>query len=345
MMAVTLKSIAAVSGVSIGTVDRVLHNRGGVSEETKIQVRKAAADLGYKSNIIGKALVTQRNPLKIGVIINAREFNYFAAEVWRGVEAGSEEIESFGVSVIPYPMEEVDEAAQLRLLAQAGEDRVNGLVIKPVNSPAIQRAIDKLVDEGISIITCTSDVVDSKRLCFVGHNHQHEGRMLGSLLSKVVGAEARIAIITGSMHVLGHKRKTEGFSSALMSRRPDAKILGVFETNHNIAVAVSIVEALCKDGAVDALCVQSMDKKGLESICKLFPEGEKPLICSFGTGEELSDLIAGGLVDFAIEENPYQQGYSAIRMMFDVLFNQLKPEFSFYEVDAHIVIDESYTRG
>lgn len=121
MMAVTLKSIAAVSGVSIGTVDRVLHNRGGVSEETKVQVRKAAADLGYKSNIIGKALVTQRNPLKIGVIINAREFNYFAAEVWRGVEAGSEEIESFGVSVIPYPMEEVDEAAQLRLLAQRGK--------------------------------------------------------------------------------------------------------------------------------------------------------------------------------------------------------------------------------
>jgi len=344
-MGVTLKSIAAASGVSIGTVDRVMHNRSGVKEETRILVQRAAQELGYKPNIIGKALVAQKNPLKIGIIINAREFNYFAQEVWRGVEAGNEEIESFGVSAIYYPMNTVDEAAQLQLLEQAREDGVNGLVIKPVNSPAVQQAIDSLVDSGIPVITCTSDIVDSRRLCFVGHNHQHEGKLLGSLLSKVIGPEARIAVITGSMHVLGHRRKTEGFSSAVMSRRPDARILGVFETNHNIGVAVSIVEALERDGAIDALCVQSMDKNGLESICRLFETDKKPLICSFGTGEELSGLIREGLVDFAIEENPYQQGYTAIRMMFEVLFNGLVPETSFCEVAAHIVIDESYARS
>lgn len=258
-MGVTLKSIAAVSGVSIGTVDRVLHNRSGVSEETRILVQKAAEELGYKSNIIGKALVAQKNPLKVGVVINAREFNYFALEVWRGIEAGSEEIENFGVSVLHYPMQTVDEETQLRLIAQAKQDGVNGLVIKPVNSRAVQTAIDDLVDHKVSVITCTSDIVDSKRLCFVGHDHGHEGRLLGSLLSKVIRPEARIAVITGSMNVLGHRKKTEGFSSALMARRPDARILGVFETNHNTALAVSIVEALERDGGVDALCVQSME--------------------------------------------------------------------------------------
>lgn len=341
-MRVTLKSIAAVSGVSIGTVDRVLHNRSGVSEETKAQVQKAAEELGYKSNIIGKALVAQRNPLKVGVIINAKEFNYFAEEVWRGVEAGSEEIESFGVSVIYYPMDTVDEGAQLLLLDKAKRDGVNGLVIKPVNSPAVQAAIDGLVDNKVSVITCTSDIVNSKRLCFVGHDHRHEGRMLGSLLSKVVPPEARIAVITGSMHVLGHRRKTEGFNSAVTEHRPDVKILGVFETNHNTALAVSIVDALEREGGVDALCVQSMDKKGLESICGHFEKGKKPLVCSFGTGAELSGLVMDGLVDFAIEENPYQQGYKAMKLMFDVLFNGYVPPSPFCEVEAHIVIDESY---
>lgn len=341
-MRVTLKSIAAVSGVSIGTVDRVLHNRGGVSKETRAQVQKAAKELGYKSNIIGKALVAQRNPLKVGVIINAKEFNYFAEEVWRGIEAGSEEIESFGVSVIYYPMDTVEEGAQLRLLEQAKQDGVNGLVIKPVNSPDVQAAIDRLVDDNVSVITCTSDIVNSKRLCFVGHDHRHEGRMLGSLLSKVIRPDARIAVITGSMHVLGHRRKTEGFNSAVMDRRPDAKILGVFETNHNTALAVSIVNALERDGGVDALCVQSMDQKGVENICGLFAKGRKPLVCSFGTGTELSGLIMDGLVDFAIEENPYQQGYMAMKIMFDVLFNGSVPPAPFCEVDAHIVIDESY---
>lgn len=344
-MSVTLKSIAAASGVSIGTVDRVMHNRSGVKEETRLQVQKAAEELGYKSNIIGKALAAQKNPLKIGVIINAKEFNYFAKEVWRGIEAGQEEIESFGVTVNYYPMRTVDEATQLKLIAQAREDCIHGLVIKPVNSPAVQAALDALVACRIPVITCTSDIVDSKRLCFVGHNHQHEGRMLGSLLGKVVRPEARVAVITGSMHVLGHRRKTEGFNSALMARRPDVKILGTFETNNNIGVAVSIVEALKSDGDLDALCVQSMDKEGIESLCSLFPKGKKPLICTFGTAKELSELISEGLVDFAIEENPYRQGYTAIRTMFDVLFNNQVPQTPFHEVAAHIVIDESYNQN
>lgn len=111
MMAVTLRSITATSGVSIGVVDRVPCSRGGVNGETKVQIWKAVADLGYKSNIIGEALVTQRNLLKTGVTTNAREFSYFAAEIWRGVEAGNEKVENFGVSVTSYPTEKVDGAA------------------------------------------------------------------------------------------------------------------------------------------------------------------------------------------------------------------------------------------
>lgn len=345
-MGVTLKSIAAASGVSIGTVDRVLHNRNGVSEETKVLVRRTAEELGYKSNIIGKALAAQKKPLRIGVIINAKEFNYFAEQVWSGVEAGREEIESFGVTVLYYPMDTVDENTQLKLLSKARKDLVNGLVIKPVNSPAVQRVLDDFADSGLPVITCTSDIVGSKRLCFVGHDHHHEGRLLGSLLGKAVCQNAHIAIITGSIHVLGHRRKTEGFSSALMLHRPDVKILGVFETNHNTNLAISIIKTLKRDGPVNAICIQSMDKQGIESICGLFAEeSNKPIVCSFGTRQELSELVLGGLVDFAIEENPYKQGYTAIKMMFDVLFNEAVPQTAFCEVNSRIVIDESYISG
>lgn len=343
-MGVTLKLVAAASGVSIGTVDRVMHGREGVKEETRLLVEKVAAELGYKSNIIGKALVAQRNPLKIGVIINAREYNYFAKEVWRGVEAGEAEIESFGVCVTYYPMDDFNEENQLRLLEQAGSHGLDGLIMKPINSPRLKSALDDLVTGGIPVITCTSDIVASKRLCFVGHDHMHEGRLLGSLLSKVIPPKARIGVIAGSVRILGHRRKAEGFHLAVMERRPDARFLGVFETNHDFNAAVSIVEALKGKGGVDALCVQSMDKEGMRNICRLFCGEKRPLICSFGTGEVLSELIGQGLVDFAIEENPYQQGYAAIKMMFKVLFNGFTPMAQFYEVPVNIVIDESYSR-
>lgn len=59
-MAVTAQQIADLAGVSRGTVDRALHNRGRVSPEVKEKIQKIAAELGYKPNLIGQALVRTR---------------------------------------------------------------------------------------------------------------------------------------------------------------------------------------------------------------------------------------------------------------------------------------------
>ena len=52
-MAVTIKQIAEMCGVSRGTVDRVLNNRGKVKKETEQMIRKIAEDLGYVPNMAG----------------------------------------------------------------------------------------------------------------------------------------------------------------------------------------------------------------------------------------------------------------------------------------------------
>ena len=42
--------IAEIAGVSRGTVDRALNNRGGVNEDVANRIRSIAKDLGYKTN-------------------------------------------------------------------------------------------------------------------------------------------------------------------------------------------------------------------------------------------------------------------------------------------------------
>ena len=51
---VTLNEIAKLANVSVGTVDRVIHNRGRVSEETKKRVQQLIDDLDYKPNVIAQ---------------------------------------------------------------------------------------------------------------------------------------------------------------------------------------------------------------------------------------------------------------------------------------------------
>ena len=59
-MRATIKMIAERAGVSIGTVDRVLHKRGRVSKETEALVLEICRKNDYAQNIVGKAMAMQR---------------------------------------------------------------------------------------------------------------------------------------------------------------------------------------------------------------------------------------------------------------------------------------------
>ena len=48
---VTINDVARAAGVSKGTVDRVLHNRGEVSAKSREKVLKVIEELGFKPNL------------------------------------------------------------------------------------------------------------------------------------------------------------------------------------------------------------------------------------------------------------------------------------------------------
>ena len=52
----TVQEIAKLANVSAGTVDRVLHNRKGVSQKTKEKIQAIIAEHDYKPNIIARQL-------------------------------------------------------------------------------------------------------------------------------------------------------------------------------------------------------------------------------------------------------------------------------------------------
>ena len=81
----TIKEIAALAGVSRGTVDRVLNNRGSVSAATAAKIKQIATALDYKPNRAGLALAAQKKKLRLGVILFSAE-NPFFADVLKSVQ-------------------------------------------------------------------------------------------------------------------------------------------------------------------------------------------------------------------------------------------------------------------
>ena len=80
----TIGDVAAVAGVSIGTVSKSLNGREGISAETRAKVHEAAQQLGFHSNALARSLLTGRS-FTVGLITND-SFGRFSIPVMLGAE-------------------------------------------------------------------------------------------------------------------------------------------------------------------------------------------------------------------------------------------------------------------
>ena len=64
-----IKEIAEAAKVSIGTVDRALNGRSGISEATRQRVLEVAQQLLYQPNLAARVLSKGRADLRIGVCV------------------------------------------------------------------------------------------------------------------------------------------------------------------------------------------------------------------------------------------------------------------------------------
>jgi len=83
-MAIRLKDVAAVLGISISTVNAALQNRSDISKATRARVLKKARDLGYRPNWVARSLVTQKTQI-IGVVVPDLSRSFFS-QVIKGID-------------------------------------------------------------------------------------------------------------------------------------------------------------------------------------------------------------------------------------------------------------------
>ncbi len=126
-MNVTTKEIAAICGVSIGTVDRAFHNRSGIKPETKEKILKVAEELGYRPHRLARSLKQGRS-MTLGVVVFDLE-NQFFSQLVTAIEARA--IESDYVVYLAITAGDPDK--ERKYLDNLSSLNVDGIIIFPVN--------------------------------------------------------------------------------------------------------------------------------------------------------------------------------------------------------------------
>ena len=241
-----IREIAAQSGLSQATVDRVLHGRGGVRASTVREVEQAIADLDR-----------QQSQLRIGgrtfmvdVVVQAPA--RFSAAVQAALEA---ELPGLRPAVIRSRFHFLDNPAVgdlVTVLERVGRARSHGVILKAPDKPEVVAAVAKL---GVPVVTLVTDLPTSARAAYVGIDNRAAGATAAYLVDQWLAERAGdVLVVRGHGSFRGEDEREMGFRAELRARAAGRRIVEVVdEEDRADAVHVGTRETLAVNPAVRAI--------------------------------------------------------------------------------------------
>ena len=336
---VTSGKIAELAGVSRGTVDRALHNRGGVNPEVEKKIKQLADQLGYKPDRAGKALSSRKNPPKIGVLLNSVG-NTFFDEVKRGIAAAEKELADFRLEIFLKEVKGYQPEDQLGALDEFASLGVKGIVIMPVNDLRVADKINALSDRGIRFVTVNTDIDATERIAYVGCDYVKSGQTAAGLAELILPGQTNLLIVTGSIKNLGHNKRIYGFGRALKDRLSDIRVTDIVENQDDEELAYRITaQKLREHPEVNMIYMVSA---GVNGVVRAVSERSKKIhILCFDSTPQIVSLLKERKITATICQEPYEQGYRAVQILFDAVVNGVLPVSEFQYTDCQIKIRQN----
>lgn len=335
----TIKEIAELAGVSRGTVDRVLNNRGMVNPNTARKVKEIAESLNYKRNRAALILNSQKKNLKLGVILFGTS-NPFFDQVKDGIEKKKKELEDFNCSIeiksipmgVKYQLEAID------YFVNKG---INGIALSPYNDERIAKKIDELFHKNIPVVTLNTDIEGSKRLAYVGSNYYLSGKTAAGLLNIITHGEVNVGIISGSENVMCHSERIEGFKKCIEKSYTNIKITEIIYNNDDDAQSFEVTSKLIKNNNINALFFVA---GGVYGGCRAVISANKQdsiSIIAFDNVPTTKEMLDKNIIKATICQQPEIQGSKPLDILFDYLSTGSLPKEELNYVSADIRIKEN----
>lgn len=316
----TIKEIARICGVSRGTVDRVLNNRGKVKPETEALILKTIAEHGYTKNIVGRALTVKKTSPIIGVIL-CSEGNPFFDDVIAGFHAAEAELHDYGASVMLRTMCGHEVARQLALIDEL-EEHIAALVIQPINSRLIAARLRTLKENGIPVVTVNTDIDPASRCCYVGSNYESGGAVAAGMMALVTGAQAQLGVIEGVPTLMGHMLRQKGFEDHLQAIAPGISLIARAPALDDPEQAYRATCAMLETNPqIDAMFIVAA---GVYDVCRAIIDGGREQtirVVAYDDVPSTREMMRRGLIRAVVCQQPFEQGSRAVHAAFDMLLS------------------------
>lgn len=316
MKKVTIKDIARISGVSRGTVDRVINGRGNVAKDVEIKILKIADDLGYEKNLMASALAINKI-YKIAIVTPNPTCDLFWELPRIGIQDALEFVKHYGIKVEYFDFNLFDKDDFCMQMSNALISKPDAILTAPTFTAESLEYLEEAEKLNIPFITINTELNHADVLCYVGQNSFNSGRLAGRLFQmRLKTADEIIAFNLGHQmsNAQHYSDKIKGLKSFFIEQKMLDNPIHCYEFEaflDEVKVKEFWLSVQKKHPKMKAIFFTN---SRANRIVKLISEEDihKYVIIGFDMIEPNIKLLEDNKLDFIINQNPIQQGYMGV---------------------------------
>jgi LacI family transcriptional regulator len=338
---VRITDIAQRAQVSVGTVDRVIHNRGEVSAKTRDRVLAIIHELNYEPDILARTLASKRTYRFASVIPEVSSDSEFWAIPAGGLDTALEQVKHFGVVHEKFTFGYFDRSSFKKAAKEVLISKPDGIIISPVFADLAEAFVSQCKDHNIPVVFINANIFNLPKLSFVGQDSFRSGMVAASLINYGSERNSPVYIVNiisdkgTNMHILSREEGFRKYFSDLSESNRQIKTINI-QGNDLQQVYEVLGENIIKQS--------TRNKSGsifvTNSRVFLVAEFLKHMhVKKFRlVGYDLLDVniahLQEGTIDFLISQKPFEQGFKSFMSLFDhLVMNKPIPTYQYLPID------------
>lgn len=303
----TLFDVAKRAGVGTASVDRVLNERGNVSEDISRKVLQAARELGLRRTLPQ----AHRRMIRIDVVLARPELPLIARLGYEFKRLAG----ALDHSIVIHRTVLDDERPETLAKALASTT-CDAIVSYMPDHARVHSAVEDLSSRGVPVVTVVSDVPGSTRIGYAGIDHLKAGRSAGYFVTQMGRATGRVVILCNSLGFQSHSDRIGGFTRFLEEKAPGWSVARVVEGGDDRNRSELELRQAFKDFP-DAVAVYNVGAAniGVARAIRADILKARPVFVGHELTRNTAAFLREGLMSLAIDQSPEVQVRVAINMI------------------------------
>ncbi|ANQ50844.1 substrate-binding domain-containing protein [Flammeovirga sp. MY04] len=313
-----IKEIATMAKVSVGTVDRVLHNRGRVSEATKEKIERLLSEHGYRYK---KSIL---HTYAIGILLPSPSINPYWALPLKGLLDQAKEFKGSLIKVEEFLFDYNSPSDYLAKSEELVSKDIDGIIIHPLFRQETYQIIRKVRERNIPFAFLDVNIPELEPTFFVCQDAKNCGGLAGRLISLGIHQDDQIWIINLSSqndHSTTYLREIGAINTlkTYISSPQQIHVLDIDPNINNEEMLTIFKSNIDKHKTPSRIYVTNSKISRIYNVFQKLKIEDRVIMIGHDPLEENIDLLNNDKIDFLITQDSKKQGALVLKRLHDYL--------------------------